>query len=244
MARPESAHPPVPSDPRIGSLAALLVVILGCLVASPSSAQVRGQRARVEGVAAWVGGTGPGSGSVVVLRSDVELRARLRLSGRMDRLPTAPLPRALLAVALDEIVGEVLIALEADRLRAARPGASDIERERAQLSEQAGGAARLTELMRFLGADRSEIDAIAERRAYVDGFLRANLEGSTVVSDAQVQRAYDAGEHPFVGRPLDDVREVLRAWLAREILERDVRRWVEVLRSRTPVRVVARWQDG
>jgi hypothetical protein len=74
--------------------------------------------------------------------------------------------------------------------------------------------------------------------------LRANLEGSTVVSDAQLARVYESGEHPFGDRPLPEVREPLRAWIAQAVLRRDVRRWIEVLRRRTAVRVVAEWPRG
>jgi hypothetical protein len=75
----------------------------------------------------------------------------------------------------------------------------------------------------------------------VDAFLRANLEGGTVVSDSQVEERHASGEHPFADRPLEEVREPLRAWLAQSALERDVARWIEVLRSRTAVRIVVRF---
>lgn len=208
---------------------------------SSASAQRRAEGVRVEGVAALVGGTTPSAGTLAVLRSDVTLRARIAVSARSARLPVGPLPRQLLAAVLDEIIGEVLIAREADRLRAARPSDEEVAAQRERIEEQAGGADRLAALLRAVDATPAEIDAIARRRAYVDAFLRANLEGSTVISDAQVQRAYEAGEHPFVGHELEEVREALRAWVAAQVLQRDVRRWIEVLRSRTTVRVIAEW---
>jgi hypothetical protein len=223
---------------RRGGGAALLSVAL-TWVASIGTAQ---EPVRVEGIAALVGGTSPGSGTSVVLRSDVVLRARIALAGRTQRLPTGPVPTSLLGAMLEEILGEVLIEREADRLRAERPSDEEIARERARLEEQAGGATRLGQLLEVIGAGTEEIDAIALRRAYVSAFLRANLEGSTLVSDAQLARVYESGEHPFAGRPLDDVREPLRAWIAQTALQRDVRRWIEVLRRRTPVRVLAEWE--
>jgi hypothetical protein len=220
----------------------LVAVGLPLVALGSSAAAQRGpDGARVEGVAALVGGTTPGAGTVAVLRSDVTLRARIAVSARAARLPVGPLPRDLLAAVLDEIIGEVLIAREADRLRAARPSDEEIAQQRHRIEEQAGGADRLGALLRAVDASSDEIDAIARRRAYVDAFLRANLEGSTVISDAQVQRAFDAGEHPFVGHELEEIREPLRAWVAAQVLQRDVRRWIEVLRSRATVRVVAEW---
>jgi hypothetical protein len=228
---------------------ATFALAVSCALLALGASGARAQRSagggvRVEGIAALVGGTAPGPGTVAVLRSDVVLRARIRLAGETTRLPVGPLPEGLLAATLDEIVGEVLIAREADRLRAEGPTDEGIAEQRRRLEEQAGGASRLAALLRTVGAGDDEVDAIARRRAYVDAFLRANLEGSTVVADAQVQRVYEQGSHPFVGRPLPEVREVLRAWIAQQVLQRDVRRWIEVLRSRTTVRVLARWRSG
>ena len=161
--------------------------------------------------------------------------------GRTGEARMVTLPAALLRASLDEIVGEVLIEREADRLHAARPSDADVRRERARLEEEAGGAPVLSALLGRLGASDDEVDAMARRRAYVDAFLRANLEGGTTISDAQVERAYEAGEHPFVGRDLDAVREPLRVWLQQQVLSRDVARWIEVLRGRTTVQVLAEW---
>ena len=222
------------------------LAVAGLFERSVATAQRGPEGVRVEGVAALVGGTAPGAGTLAVLRSDVTLRARIAVSARAARLPTGRLPPDLLAAVLDEIIGEVLIAREADRLRAARPSDEEVAAQRHRIEEQAGGAERLAALLRAVDASGDEIDAIARRRAYVEAFLRANLEGSTVISDAQVQRAYEAGEHPFVGRELEEIREPLRAWVAAQTLQRDVRRWIEVLRGRTTVRVVAEWSanDG
>lgn len=211
-------------------------------LSAPSGSLAQAQRVRVEGVAALVGGSAPGPGTAVILRSDVTLRARIALGGATDRLPVGPLPAPLLAAALDELIGEVLIAREADRLRAAQPSADEIARELARLEAQAGGAARLNAILRAVSAGPDELEAIARRRAYVGAFLHANLEGSTTVSDAQVARVFESGEHPFAGRTIDEVREPLRALIAQRALRRDVRRWIEVLRRRTPVRVVAEWR--
>ena len=192
-------------------------------------------------MAAVVGGLAPGGGATAILRSDVTLRARLSLAGASTRLPVGPIPEGLLAATLDALIGEALIAAEADRLRADRPTEAEVAEARRRLEEEAGGELRLAALLRAVGAQSEEVDRIAERRAYVDGFLRANLEGSTVVSDAQVQRVYESDEHPFTGQPLEAVRDVLRGWIAQQVLRRDVGRWVEVLRARTTVRVLVRW---
>ncbi len=233
------------SDLRSVSLAIGALALLALLaLARPVEAQAPSRAApvRVEGVAALVGGSTPGPGTVAILRSDVTLRARIALASATERAASGPLPEPLLAAALDELIGEVLIAREADRLRAAQPSAEELARERARLEEQAGGAERLSAILAAASADAPELEAIARRRAYVAAFLHANLEGGTAVSDAQLARVYESGEHPFAGRPLEEVAEPLRALIAQTTLRRDVRRWIEVLRRRTPVRVIAEWR--
>ena len=193
----------------------------------------------VEGIAAVVGARAPGEGADVILRSDVDLRARMHMAGRDPERPLDQLPSpGLLQAVLEELIGEYLLAREALRLRLT-PGRAAVARERAQLQALAGGAERLDHLLAMFHASRSEIEQAAMRRARVQTFLAANLEGVAEITDGELQSAYDAGGHPFAGRPLEEVRDVLRAWLARRAVQQSVRRWVSVLRSRTPVRIYA-----
>lgn len=190
-----------------------------------------------EALVAVVGGATPGPDTDVVYLSDVELRARLELAARGAEVPLGPLPRALLAATLEQIVGELLVAREAERLHLADPSDADVVAQRARLAAGVGGEDALARAVTRAGASMAELDAIALRRAVVASFFRANLEGGDEVADEEVERAYAAGEHPFGDAPLDAVREPLRRWLAERALERDVRRWLEVLRARTTVRV-------
>jgi hypothetical protein len=170
-----------------------------------------------------------------VLLSDVELRAHLDLGP--SGLTTTP-TRALYAATLDEIIGELLIAREAARLSASEPSEADVRTQRDRLVATLGGESALSTLLARLGAEREEIDVIARRRAVVEAFLRANLAGTTTVSDARVEEVFASGDHPFAGMTLDQARESLRAWIAVRALDQDVARWVTVLRQRTTVRVL------
>lgn len=223
------------------ALAGVAVFVPGL---SAADARVVRGGVRADGIAAVVGGAAPGAGVSLVLISDVDLRARILLSGRLGR-PAAgvPVPRGLLASTLDQIVGELLIAREAERVRVTPPAPGAIARERARLQEEAGGVTVLTELIRRTGATREEVAAIARRRALVAAFLQANLEGTTVVTDAEVARVYEAGDHPFEGRPLAQVDRDLRALIARQAVDRAVRRWVNVLRARTAVTVLVSFES-
>lgn len=227
---------------RVGAFASIAAVALAPAFTAAAQAPVVAGGVRADGIAAVVGGTAPARGVDVVLHSDVELRARIRLSGEAEGQPaTVRLTEAQRRGALDEIVGEVLIAREADRIQVTEPGQEDVRAQRAKIAEMAGGPERLDRLLRAIGATKQEIDKIAERRALVNAFLRANLEGSTVVTDGEVERAYETGQHPFVDQPLEEAREPLRAWIARRALDRAVGRWVGVLRARTELRVMARY---
>jgi hypothetical protein len=197
---------------------------------------------RVEGVAALVGGTSPGRGVSLVMVSDVDLRARIALSGQLDRpAATERVPPPLSAATLEQIIGEMLIAREAERVRVEPPDESDLAVERARIEQEAGGAAALSELLRRVGATRREIDAIARRRALVAAFLQVNLEGMTVVTDAEIERVYESGEHPFGDQPLAEVSAQLGALMARQAVDRAVRRWVSVLRARTEVTLLVEY---
>ena len=133
----------------------------------------------------------------------------------------------------------MLIAREADRVQLATADESDIQRERRRLHQLAGGQARMERLMAALSVEPQEIEAIVRRRALMASFLEANLEGSQTVSEAEVERVFESGEHPFLGRSLDEVREPMRVWLGRQALTAAVRRWVTVLRGRVTVKWLA-----
>ena len=145
---------------------------------------------------------------------------------------------------LDEIIGEHLIAREAHRVQAANPSRVDVARERARLVRSAGGQERLERLLGALSARDDELGAIAERRALVAAFLNANLEGATVVTAGEVERAYAhwLTEHGTAqGEAPEAVKARLRARLSRESLARTIERWVRVLRARMQVRVYAKY---
>jgi hypothetical protein len=221
---------------RVGTVALLVATSAWLLRATPHA---RAQAAvPLDGLAAVIGGDAPGPGVDTVLRSDIELRARIAWAARQDGdAAHDPLPNSLLAAALQEIIGEHLIAREAKRVQAATPTGTDIERERRRLYKNAGGPDRMQALLAAIGASEGELDQIARRRALVGAFLSANLEGVTVVTDAEVEQAYEHERDAFAGREREAALSELRARLSREALDRTIERWVAVLGTRTPVRV-------
>lgn len=193
----------------------------------------------VDGIAAVVGGSGAGPDVDVILRSDVELRARILLSGERHRVVEGPIPGFWLAQALEQMIGESLIAREAERVRLATPTAADQQQERAHLQELAGGAQQLATLMALVRVSQAELDQIVRRRTLVAVFLTANLDRVTVITEGEIERAYEQARDQLAERTLDETRELIRAQLAREAMQATVAQWVKKLRARTTVHVVA-----
>jgi hypothetical protein len=218
---------------------------LVCLAAGPRLAHAQLTIVtRVEGVAAAIGGEA-GEPADVILQSDVELRARLLLLGRDERSALhLELPSGLLGAALRELIGEKLIAREAERVQITRPTQAMVAQERQRLIASAGGAERVQELLATVGASPAELDVMAERRALVGAFLRANLEGTTVITDREIDAQIARERGRFTGQDLVTMRAQVRAMLARATLTRNIERWVRVLRARVPVRIYAAFESS
>lgn len=218
-------------------------VLLLCCVrahAQPPTAAQFGEPMLIDGLAAVLGGADALDTPRAILQSDVELRARLALLGRdAQRGLYMPLPHSLLRATLDELIGEQLIAVEAERVQIPAPRATDIGHELAVIERDAGGAGALAELLSRMDASRADLEAMALRRAMVSAFLRANLEGVTVVTEAEIDDRLRAEPDRFASERPEGMRAAVRAALAREALTRNIEHWVRVLRARTRVRVFA-----
>jgi hypothetical protein len=199
-----------------------------------------GARVLVDGVAAVLGGGSALEPARTILQSDVELRARLLLLNRgYERAFMPQLPRSLLAATLNELIGEHLIAIEAERVRIVLPGQTEVQRELLQIEREADGPIELMELLSWLGASQTELAAMAERRALIAAFLRANLEGVSVVTDAEVDARLQDDPQGYAAESPEAARAAARAAVAKEAFQRHIEHWVRVLRARTRVRVLA-----
>jgi hypothetical protein len=206
---------------------------------SLTHAQQPASQLPVDGVAAVVGGSSAGPDVDVILRSDVELRARILLTGQRGRVVEGPISGFWLAQALEQMIGESLIAREAERVRLATPTATDQQQERVHLQDLAGGPQLFVTLMALVRVSQAELDKMVRRRTLVAVFLTANLDRVTVITDAEIERAYERAREQLAGRTLDDTRELIRAQLARDAMQSTVAQWVKKLRARTTVHVVA-----
>ena len=205
----------------------------------PAMGQAQLKPERVEGLAAVIGGYYPGPGVDVVLRSDVELRARLQLA-EAGQFGAKPSP-AVLRESLRALISEVLIARESERVQVGDLQPEDVEREWRQMADRVGGPGRLSQILAELGAQAVEIEAMAERRALLALFLSANLEGYREVTAAEVDAVLVAeGEEAPRSVPRERRRSVRRE-LVQAALEQAVARWTRVLEARSIVRVLARY---
>lgn len=212
-----------------------------CILAPLAASAVRpseacAQERPLEALVAVVGAETPSAGADLVLLSDVELVAALALARGGD--PSTRATPALLQAALDQIVGEILIRRESARLGATEPTVEEIARQREAIARSVGGEPALAAVLARLSASPEEIEVLARRRAHVERFLGANLEGASAVTEADLEEAYAEAAHPFAGRPLDEVRDALRAWLHVTLLDAYVARWLGTLRRRTTVHVL------
>jgi len=231
------------------SAIAVFLITFGCIasfcalhLAAPARVQAEAKLVG-DGIAAIVGSTVPSKESEVILRSDVDLRARLLLLGRggaetLERELTG----ALLAEVLRSLIDEALIIFEARRIDLPAPSQADIARERARLISAAGGEARIKQLMRRLSLRESDLTRIAQRRARVVGFLTAHLGDEGVVTEQALRERFEGGDHPFVGLSFEDAAAGLRLMIRDERITQAVADWVRVLRER--VRVVVRARYG
>jgi hypothetical protein len=217
-------------------------VVAACCVGTARAETIPlGRPVLIDGVAALVGGQAPGEGVLVILRSDVELRARLSLlSGGASSALSAPLSPDLLQATLSALLGESLITIEATRLGLSAPSAREVREQRARL--MLAREKSFEELLDGLGVSSEEIDLIARQRAVVGEFLAVNLEGTLEVSESEMVRAFETEEHPFQGLAYAEERARFAAWLTQKRLNEAVGRWVLSLKERIPHRVLMRFQ--
>jgi hypothetical protein len=205
----------------------------------PADPRVDAEALRVDGIAAVVGGLAPGPGVLTIFESDVELRARVAVLRQSDlRGALSPLPAALLAASLKELLGEALIAFEATRLNMPEAGGAVLAEHRAQLIGTRHWPTPARALIEALGVNERELSEWVERRAQVDAFLQANLEGTLDTSEEELEKAFASEPHPFYGEPFELARPAFTQWLTQRKLAEAVERWIVSLSQRTPHRVL------
>jgi hypothetical protein len=150
------------------------VVLLVALLLSPSVSAA--DRVLADRIAAVVELPDAEGEARIVLASTVEAIARMRLVERrsVDFL-WAPLPPDLRDAVLDEVVNEILLYHEAERLGLDRVSAEGIEEERARTVARFVQPERFQAFVDAYDLTDSELREIFTRRRVVREFLAANV---------------------------------------------------------------------
>jgi hypothetical protein len=224
------------TQPRILRAAAPYLASLAWGWVFAADAAWASQPIAIDRIVAVVGARSPGPGAKIVLMSDVDFRSRLALlaEGDPDAL-TRALPESLRDAVLQQMLGELMLATEAERLSMATPLEHELSAERARLAASVGGPAALADAARVLGVDAAELESLVVLRATVAAFLEANLE-RLVISDAEVDAAIQAKLADQTS-PAPS-RERVRAALQHEHVEQAVASWVTTLSQRIVHRIV------
>jgi len=183
-----------------------------------------------------------GEGVRIVTLFELTVEARLERAERARSIEAAraePTADELRAV-LRRLVDALLVEGEAARLALDTVSADDLTRERLSLSRRLGGEGAIERFRAVSEAPEELIVSTIRRRAIVTRLLQGNVGLSENVTEAAVEAAYAAGDHPFVGQPLEEVRRELRALLAAGQRREQFARWLEEIRSQHRVQLIAR----
>lgn len=180
----------------------------------------------------------------LITRSDLVLEARVVLVSRGGIEAAArDLPDDTLRAVLEWLVSEHLLLAEAEQLEVAGIDPEDLERElegfRARFVDEEAWEAFLRQ--HELG--RADLARIFRRRLAVDRYVASRLRLTAAVSDAEVERAWQARKATFGDSPWEWVRPRLRAQLERERREELVTALTADLRRRAEVRILVEWGE-
>jgi hypothetical protein len=207
---------------RVSALA--LAVVLSALPAEP---------VLLDGVAAIVGRR-------VITRTEVDTEGRIVLVGRAGARGLAqPLDDAFRKSVLDYLVVQELLVQEARRQHGLAVAESDVDRGVAQFKSRFGDDEAFRAFLDDTGADEDAVRTIVRRDQTVQQLLARVLEMPPLTPD-EVRRHILA--HPEL---MPGASDATRERAAREALDKARRekrfeRYVAELKTRTPVRIVAK----
>ncbi|HZY05230.1 MAG TPA: hypothetical protein VFF02_17200 [Anaeromyxobacteraceae bacterium] len=217
----------------------LLLVLAATLAASPGEGRV------VEEVVAVI--RPPGGESRVVTLTRLTEEARIVMISRgATEAALRPLDGPALKATLDWYVDQTLLSEEAARLKVAEvePGEA-----RAELDRFRSRFARPDDYADFLARNdlsQEDVLAVLRRMLRVQRYLdsRVATAARARVSDADVEAAWKERQAEFGGLPLAQAREAVRARLAQERIQAEVKSLLADLRRRAEVRVLVTFGAG
>src|SRR5262245_54434397 len=170
----------------------------------------------------------------LILQSDVTLAVRLGLA------PAATAADAM-AVPLDALIERRLVLEEVDRYAPPEPADADVDRRLAEVRSRAGSG--FDAILRESGFSVDQLRRQIRDDLRIDAYLVQRF-GGVQPSDAEIQQYYRDHQPAFtrngVVRPLDEVRDVVRAELIANQRAGMIKDWIAGLRRRATINVLPR----
>jgi hypothetical protein len=170
----------------------------------------------------------------LIMQSDVKIAVRLGLA------PQSTAPDAV-AVPLDALIERRLVLEEVDRYAPPEPAETDIDRRLAEVRNRAGSA--FDSILRDSGISVEQLRRQMRDDLRIDAYLVQRF-GGMQPSEDEIQRYYRDHQPAFTRngavRPLDEVRDVVRAELIANQRAGMIKDWIAGLRRRATINVLPR----
>jgi len=170
----------------------------------------------------------------VIMQSDVTMSVRLGMA------PSSAGPD-LMAVPLDALIERRLVLEEVDRYAPPDPADADVDRRLAEVRARAGAAFDV--ILRESGISVEQLRRQVRDDLRIDAYLLQRF-GAMQPSDDEVQQYYRDHQASFMRngtlRPLDEVRDVVRAELMANQRATMIKDWTAGLRRRATINVLPR----
>jgi len=170
----------------------------------------------------------------LIMQSDVKIAVRLGLA------PQSTAPDAV-AVPLDALIERRLVLEEVDRYAPPEPAETDIDRRLAEVWNRAGSA--FDSILRDSGISVEQLRRQMRDDLRIDAYLVQRF-GGMQPSEDEIQRYYRDHQPAFTRngavRPLDEVRDVVRAELIANQRAGMIKDWIAGLRRRATINVLPR----
>jgi hypothetical protein len=170
----------------------------------------------------------------LIMQSDVRLAVKLGLA------PQSTASDAV-AVPLDALIERRLVLEEVDRYAPPEPPEADVDRRLAEVRTRAGGA--FDSILRESGISVDQVRRQMRDDLRIDAYLLQRF-GAVQPSEDEIQQYYRDHQPAFTRngavRPIDEVRDLVRAELIANQRAGMIKDWIAGLRRRATINVLPR----
>jgi hypothetical protein len=188
----------------------------------------------------------PGTGQTrVITLTRLSEEARIALVSRgATRAATARLDAAALKAALAWLVDQTVIMDEVTRLQVFEVDRAEVLEELRRFKDRFPAPEAYRAFLGRLDLAEEELLVVLRRMLRVQRYLESRASRAARVRDADVEDYYGQHRADFGGRPLEEVREAVRAHLAERRVKAEVQAVVAELRARSEIRVLVPLDEG